>query len=64
MIDIANIEKSYWDAYLISVKVKADLKESKPEKEKPKTNTERIADLEKEVKELKRIISTFNFNNS
>ena len=31
-----------------------------PKKEKEKTNTERIADLEKEVKELKRIISTFN----
>lgn len=64
LIDTAVIEKSNWDAYLISLKVKAELKETMPEKEKPKTNTERIADLEKKVKELKRIISTFNFNNS
>jgi hypothetical protein len=62
LIDIANIEKSNWERYLTSRKINADLKESKPEKEKPKTNIERIADLEKEVKELKRIILTFNFN--
>lgn len=64
LIDIANIEKSYWDAYLISVKVKAELKETMPEKEKPKTNTERILELEKEVKELKNLISSIINNNS
>ena len=63
LIDIANIEKSYWDAYLISVKVKAELKKTMPEKEKPKTNTERILELEKEVKELKNLISSI-INNS
>lgn len=60
LIDTAAIEKENWDDYLISVKVKAELKETMPKKEK--TNTERIADLEKEVKELKRIIATFNYN--
>ena len=61
LINIANIEKSNWERYLTSKK-NADLKESKPEKEKPKTNIERIAYLEKEVKELKKIILSFNFN--
>lgn len=61
LIDIANIEKSNWERYVTSKKINADLKESKPEKEKPKTNIERIAELEKEVKELKKIIANFNF---
>ena len=61
LIDTASIEKEHWEAYLTSVKVKAELKETMPKKEKVKTNTERIADLEKEVKELKKIILTFNF---
>ena len=64
LIDIANIEKSNWERYLTSLKVKADLKESKPEKEKPKTNIERIIELEKEVKELKNLISSIMNNNS
>jgi len=60
LIDTADIGKENWEAYLISVKVKAELKETMPKKEK--TNTERITDLENEVKELKRIIATFNYN--
>jgi len=64
LIDIANIEKSNWERYLISVKVKAELKETMPEKEKEKTNTERIIELEKEVKELKNLISSIMNNNS
>lgn len=62
LIDIASIEKSNWERYLTLKKINADLKESKPEKEKPKTNIERIAVLENEVKELKKMITTFNYN--
>ena len=64
LIDIANIEKSNWAGYLTSLKVKADLKETMPKKEKPKTNIERIIELEKEVKELKNLISSIMNNNS
>ena len=60
LINTADIKKDNWDLYLLEKKNLTELKETMPKKEKEKTNTERIADLEKEVKELKRIISTFN----